>query len=158
MTEAPDEDYASEQREAIDDSLEAIAQSRSLSSTDFDELNEACEILRSIYQTGRRLPKEQKIYDLITGCIDNAQRVILVVDRNRTAPVYDYWCGELSYNGYGTRLFSVVNTREFMASKGIRGNETVIFSGWYDRGTMDRALHSGIASNSIFVLYGRFRQ
>ena len=154
MTEAPDEDYASEQREVIDDSLEAIAQSRSLSSTDFDELNEACEILRSIYQTGRRLPKEQKIYDLITGCIDNAQRVILVVDRNRTAPVYDYWCGELSYNGYGTRLFSVVNTREFMASKGIRGNETVIFSGWYDRGTMDRALHSGIASNSIFVLYG----
>lgn len=154
MTEAPDEGYASEQREVIDDSLEAIAQSRSLSPTDFDELNEACEILKSIYQTGRRLPKEQKIYDLITGCIDNAQRVILVVDRNRTAPVYDYWCGELSYNGYETRLFSVVNTREFMASKGIRGNETVIFSGWYDRGTMDRALHSGIASNSIFVLYG----
>lgn len=154
MTEAPDDGYASEQRGLIDDSLEMIAQSRSLSSSDFDELNEACEILRSIYQAGRRLPKEQKIYDLITGCIDNSQRVVLVVDRNRTAPVYDYWCSELSYNRYGTRLFSVVNTRDFMASKGIRGNETVIFSGWYDRGTMDRALHSGIASNSIFVLYG----
>lgn len=154
MTEAPDEDYASEQRELIDDSLEMIAQSRSLSFSEFSELNEACEILRSIYQAGRRLPKEQKIYDLITDCIDNAQRVVLVVDRNRTAPVYDYWCSELSYNRYGTRLFSVVNTREFMASKGMRGNETVIFSGWYDRGTMDRALHSGIASNSIFVLYG----
>lgn len=154
MTEAPDEGYASEQREVIDGSLEAIAQSRSLSPTDFDELNKACEILRLIYQPGRRLPKEQKIYDLITECIDNTQRVVLVVDRNRTAPVYDYWCGELSYNGYETRLFSVVNTREFMTSVGIRGNETVIFSGWYDRGTMDRALHSGIASNSIFVLYG----
>lgn len=154
MTEAPDEDYALQQRELIDDSLETIAQSRSLSSADFDKLKEACEILKSIYRAGHRLPKEQKIYDLITGCIDNAQRVVLVVDRNRTAPVYDYWCSELSYNRYGTKLFSVVNIREFMAAKGIRGNETVIFSGWYDRGSMDRALHSGIASNSIFVLYG----
>ena len=154
MTEAPDEDYASEQREVVDVSLEAIAQSRSLSSSDFDELNEACEILKSIYQAGRRLPKERKIYDLITECIDNAQHVILVVDRNRTAPAYDYWCDKLSCNHYGTGLFRVVNTREYMAAKGMRGDETVIFSGWYDRGTMDRALHSGIASNLILVLYG----
>lgn len=154
MTEAPDEEYSLEQREVLDDALDVISQSRSLSAAEFDELTEACDILRAIYQPGRRLPKEQRIYDLITDCIENKQRVVLVVDRNRTAPVYSYWCGELAYNGYGTKLFSVLNTRDFMASKGLRGNETVIFSGWYDRGTMDRALHSGIAANSIFVLYG----
>lgn len=154
MTEAPNKDYALNQRDIINDSLNAISRSKSLSSDDFDELNEACNILKTIYQPSRRLPKEQQIYDLITSYLDINQRVILVVDRNRTAPVYNYWCSELTDTGYETTLFSVVNTREFMASKGIQGDETVIFSGWYDRGTMDRALHSGIASNSIFVLYG----
>lgn len=154
MTEAPDENYSLEQCATVDDSLAIINQSRSLSPADFGELTEACDILKAIFRPGQRLPKEERIYDLIAGCIENDQRVVLVVDRNRTAPVYDYWCSELAYNGYETKLFSVVNTREFMASKGIHGNETVIFSGWYDRGTMDRALHSGIASNSIFVLYG----
>jgi hypothetical protein len=154
MTEAPDEAYSNRQRELIDDSLDTIRSSMILSSQEFGEITVVCDILSKFFEPGRLAPKEQRIYDLITHFLKNKSPVVLVVDRNRTEAAYKYWCGELSYNGYDTGLFTVVTTRDFLGSNSLVGDENVIFSGWYDKGTMDRCLHSGIATNMIFVLYG----
>lgn len=154
MTEAPDEQYSVLQRNIINDSVDTIRESRILGCDDFSELIEACDILTSLFEPGHRVPKEQQIYDLVTGFIDSGLPVVLVVDRNRTEAAYKYWCGELSCNGYGTELFSVMTTRDFFGGNVLTGKENIIFSGWCDKGTMDRALHSGIATNMIFVLYG----
>lgn len=154
LTEAPDDEYCELQRDLISESLEAIEDSRSLSSQEaFDELCEACSILSTIYEPGRPLPKEQQIYELIADRLEAGYPVILVVDSDRTRRAYEYWRGELEFNDYPTDGFRVINTRDFMAAKGISGKESVIFCGWYDRGVMDRAVHSGISSDMTFVLY-----
>lgn len=154
MTEAPDGEYSNRQQGLIDEALDTIRASRVLSQQDFDEVSTACDILSAFFEQGYLTPKEQSIYDLITGFLDNNLPVVLVVDRNRTTAAYDYWCGELTRNEYDTELFSVMTTREFLRSNSLSGEENIIFSGWYDKGTMDRCLHSGIAANMIFVLYG----
>lgn len=154
MTEAPDKEYSSRQQKLINGALDTIRASRVLAQQDFDELKAACDILTAFFEQGHLAPKEQKIYDLITGYLENESPVVLVVDRNRTEAAYKYWCGELAYNGYSTDLFSVMTTRDFLGSNSLGGAENVIFSGWYDKGTMDRCLHSGIVSNMLFVLYG----
>lgn len=153
MTEAPDEEYCAERRDALSESLDAIESSRSLSPEGFEDLCEACELLEQIFTPGNVLPKEEKIYDLIAGRLDYSQPVVLVVDSDRTEQVYEYWRDELEFNGYSVDGFRVMNTRDFMAARGLEGTESIIFSGWYDRGTMDRAVHSGIASDMTFVLY-----
>lgn len=154
MTEAPDEEYSERQQGLINDALDAIKASRVLDQQKFNEVSTACGILSAFFEQGHLAPKEQRIYDLITGYLDSELPVVLVVDRNRTEAAYSYWCSELAYNGYSTDLFTVMTTRDFLGSNTLTGNENVIFSGWYDKGTMDRCLHSGIASNMIFVLYG----
>lgn len=154
MTEAPDKEYSSRQRDIVDSFLDTIRSSRILSLQDFDEVRTACDILWKFFEPDQPAPKEHKIYDLITGYIDSKSPVVLVVDRNRTEAAYKYWCGELAYNGYDIGLFAVMTTRDFLGSNSLTDNENVIFSGWYDKGTMDRCLHSGIATNMIFVLYG----
>ncbi len=153
MTEAPDEEYSGRQQGLIVEALDTIRASRVLNQQEFNEVNNACNILSSFFEQGYLAPKEQNIYDLITGYLDSELPVVLVVDRNRTEAVYNYWCGELTHNGYSTDLFTVMTTRDFLGSNALTGNENVIFSGWYDKGTMDRCLHSGIASNMIVVLY-----
>lgn len=154
MTEAPDANYAQEQQSDIRNSLKGIRESRSLTTDDYAELAEACDILSAIFQPGHRLPKEEKIYERISSSVEEGQHVVLVVDKNRTEPVREYWLGEISHIGSAADLFRVVNTREYMTTGQPRKNEVVIFSGWYDRGTMDRALHSGVASTIFIVLYG----
>lgn len=153
MTEAPDEKYSDQQQGLINEALDVIQVSKILSQQEFNKVSTACEILSAFFRQGHSTPKEQKIYDLITGYLGNELPVVLVVDRNRTEAVYNYWCSELAYNGYNIDLFTVMTTRNFLGSNTLTGNENVIFSGWYDKGTMDRCLHSGIASNMIFVLY-----
>lgn len=154
MTEAPDEEYSSQQRELINGSLDTIRTSRILNPQDFDEVTVAHDILFKFFEPDQLAPKEQKIYNLVTGFIESKLPVVLVVDRNRTEAAYKYWCRELSYNGYDTSLFTVMTTRDFLGSNSFIGNENVIFSGWYDKRTMDCCLHSGIVTNMIFVLYG----
>lgn len=154
MTEAPDANYAQEQQSDIRNSLKSIRESRSLTSDDYAELAEACDILSALFQPGHRLPKEEKIYERISSSVEEGQHVVLVVDKNRTEPVRKYWLGEIAHIDSAADLFRVVNTREYMTTGQPRKNEVVIFSGWYDRGTMDRALHSGIASTTFLVLYG----
>ena len=154
MTEAPDKEYSDRQKGLVDEALDVIRASRVLNQQEFNEVSIACEILSAFFKQGHLAPKEQKIYDLITHYLGNELPVVLVVDRNRTEAAYNYWCGELALNGYDTDLFTVMTTRDFLGSNTLAGNENVIFSGWYDKGTMDRCLHSGIASNMIFVLYG----
>lgn len=154
MTEAPDEEYSCRQQKIIDEALDVIRTSRVLEQQNFNEISAACDILSAFFAQGHLAPKEQKIYDLITGYLGNDLPVVLVVDRNRTEAAYNYWCGELEYNGYSTELFSVITTRDFLESNSLDGDEYVIFSGWYDKGTMDRCVHSGIVSNMLFVLYG----
>ena len=153
MTEAPDEAYSNRMRQSILEAVEAIESSRTLSQEGFSELCSARDILLDIYRAGNVLPKEEKVYDLITDRLVAKLPVVLVVDRSRTEWVYEYWKDVLAYNDYPVDKFRVINTRDFMAGKGLRGNESVIFSGWYDRGTMDRALHSGIVADMTFVLY-----
>jgi hypothetical protein len=153
MTEAPDDEYCDLQRDLISASVEAIEVSRSLEQESFNELCEACDILSSVYEPGKPLPKEQQIYELITDRLDAGYTVVLVVDSNRTKRAYEYWRSELEFNDYSVDGFRVINTRDFMAARGIAGNECVIFSGWYDRGVMDRAVHSGISADMTFVLY-----
>lgn len=153
MTEAPDAEYCDLQKDLISGAVEAIEASRSLEQESFNELCEACDILASIYEPDKPLPKEQQIYELITDRLDAGYDVVLVVDSNRTRRAYEYWRSELEFNDYSTEGFSVINTRDFMAARGITGGECVIFSGWYDRGVMDRALHSGISADMTFVLY-----
>lgn len=153
MTEAPDDEYCDLQRDLISSSIEAIEASRSLEQESFNELCEACDILSSIYEPGKPLPKEQQIYELITDRLDAGYAVVLVVDSNRTKRAYEYWREELEFNDYSAEDFRVINTRDFMAARGIDGGECVIFSGWYDRGVMDRAVHSGISADMTFVLY-----
>ena len=154
MTEAPDEEYSDRQQGLVDGALDVIRASRVLNQQEFNEVSTACEILSAFFKQGYLAPKEQKIYELITHYLGNELPVVLVVDRNRTEAAYNYWCDELAYNGYSTDLFTVMTTRDFLGSNTLVGNESVIFSGWYDKGTMDRCLHSGIAPNMIFVLYG----
>lgn len=154
MTEAPDTNYAQEQQSDIRNSLKSIRESRSLTPEDYAELTEACEILSALFQPGHRLPKEEKIYERISSSVEGGQHVVLVVDKNRIEPVREYWLGEIAHIDSAADLFRVVNTREYMTTGQPRKNEVVIFSGWYDRGTMDRALHSGIASTTFLVLYG----
>ena len=153
MTEVPSDEYGDCQRDLISSSLEAIEASRTLSPEDFEELCEACDILSSIYGLGKSLPKEQEIYKLVTGRMDAGHTVILVVDSDKTEQVYKYWLRKLRAGGYWPENFRVINTRDYMAAKGISGNESIIFGGWYDRGTMDRAVHSGISADITFVLY-----
>ena len=154
MTEAPDVNYAQEQQSDIRNSLKIIRESRSLTPEDYAELVEACEILSAVFQLGHRLPKEEKIYERISSSVEEGQHVVLVVDKNRTRPVQEYWLGEIAHVASAANLFRVVNTREYMTTEQPSKNEVVIFSGWYDRGTMDRALHSGIAATTFLVLYG----
>lgn len=154
MTEAPNTNYAQEQQTDIHNSLKSIRESRSLTPENYAELAEACNILKSAFQPGHHLPKEEKIYERISSIIEGGQRVVLVVDRNRTEPVYKYWLGEIAHIGPASNLFRVVNTHEYMTTGRPGKDEAIIFSGWYDRGTMDRALRSGIASTTFLVLYG----
>ena len=154
MTEAPDANYAQEQQSDILNSLKIIRESRSLTPEDYAELVEACDILKAIFQPGHRLPKEEKIYERISSSVEEGQHVVLVVDKNRTEPVQKYWLGEIAHIASANNLFRVVNTHEYMTTGQPNKNEVVIFSGWYDRGTMDRALHSGIAAITFLVLYG----
>lgn len=154
MTEAPDANYAQEQQSDILNSLKIIRESRSLTPEDYAELVEACDILNAIFQPGHRLPKEEKIYERISSSVEEGQHVVLVVDKNRTEPVQKYWLGEIAHIASANNLFRVVNTHEYMTTGQPNKNEVVIFSGWYDRGTMDRALHSGIAAITFLVLYG----
>lgn len=153
MTEAPDAEYSTYQRELIKESMGIIEASRIMNQREYDELWSACHILHRFFAPGCPTPKEQKIYDLITGFLDSDLPVVLVVDRNRTEDAYSYWCRELACNGYSAELFSVMTTRDYLGSNSLTGDENIIFSGWYDKGTMDRCLHSGIASNMMFVLY-----
>lgn len=154
MTEAPDKEYSDRQQGLVGEALGVIRASRVLDQQKFNEVSTACEILSAFFKQGHLAPKEQKIYELITYYLGNELPVVLVVDRNRVEAAYSYWCGELANNGYNTGLFKVMTTRGFLGSNALAGNENVIFSGWYDKGTMDRCLHSGIVSNMIFVLYG----
>lgn len=154
MTEAPDERYCDQQTGIITDSLETIRQSRLLGREDFSELEQACAALRRIIRPGNRMPKEQQIYDLVTRFLNSELPVVLVVDRNRATDAYRYWHDELVHNGYDPRLFSVMTTRDYFSGHNLNGDEYVIFSGWYGSGIMDRALHSGMATNLFFVLYG----
>ena len=152
-SEIPNKNYCFQQLELIDEAIEIIEETRLLASDDYEQLCVTGDILKNLYKPGVALPKEEEIFNRIADALDGGRSVILVVDRSRTEEAYRYWCGELIANGYLTNKFKVLNTLEFMAEKGVRGNEYVLFSGWYDRGTMDRALHSGIASDIAFVLY-----
>lgn len=153
MTEMPNEKLYREQQAIIEESLEIIAQSRSLSQDEFNELRGACQTLQSIYKPGNPLPKEDKIYELISGLLESSLPVTLVVDKDRTKQALNYWREVLKNDGTPSQQFNVISITDFMAERGIRGDETVVFCGWYDRGTMDRAIHSGIASDIILVLY-----
>lgn len=153
MTEAPDEEYALRMRRAIEKSVSDIEASWSLPLDSFRKLCDAKEILMGIYTKGNNLPKEKTVYDLITDKITENLPVVLVVDRSRTEWVYEYWKRELERNHYSVDKFRVINTKQFMAESGLRGNDRVIFSGWYGRDVMDRALHSGIVADMTFVLY-----
>lgn len=154
MTETPDANYAQEQQSDIRNSMKSIRESRSLTPEDYAELVEARDILNAIFQPGHRLPKEEKIYERISSGVEAGKHVVLVVDKNRTEPVQKYWLGKIAHIASATNLFRVVNTREYMTTGRPSKNEVVIFSGWYDRGTMDRALHSGISATTFLVLYG----
>lgn len=153
MTEAADKEYSLRMRRTIEASVDDIEASWSLSPTSFSALCDARDLLLKIFEEGNVLPKEEMVYDLITERISARQSVVLVVDRSRTKWVYDYWKSELECNDYSVDRFRVINTKDFMAESGLRGNDRVIFSGWYGRDVMDRALHSGIVADMTFVLY-----
>lgn len=153
MTEAPDKDYCSLQAKRIDDALDIIKDSRIYNQDEFVEISHACMILHQFFKPGRLAPKEQEIYELITSYLESNLPVVLVVDRSRTEAANAYWCDQLASNGYATGLFSVVTTYEFLKGSKFTGDANVIFSGWYDRSTMDRSLHSGLAANMILALY-----
>jgi hypothetical protein len=153
MTEAPDKEYCSHQAQRIDDALDIIKDSRIFNQDEFAEISHACTILHQFFRPGRLAPKEQEIYELITSYLESNLPVVLVVDRSRTEAANAYWRDQLASNGYDTGLFSVVTTYEFLKGSKLPDDTTVIFSGWYDRSTMDRSLHSGLAANMIFVLY-----
>lgn len=152
-TEIPTSDYCAEQRRAVDEALSDIKRSGILSNKDWSDLRVACERVKECLRSDRALPKEDAAYETISGRLLAGQAVVLVVDRSRSGSVRDYWVEELEYNDCPVDRFSVLNTREFMAEKGLQGDECAVFSGWYDRGTMDRALHSGIASDVVLLLY-----
>lgn len=152
-TEIPSSEYCLEQRQTVNEALSDIERSGILNRWDWSDLRVACERVKECLRSDRALPKEDAAYEAISGRLLAGQPVVLVVDRSRSGSVYDYWVDELEYNDCPVDRFSVLNTREFMAGKGLQGDECAVFSGWYDRGTMDRALHSGIASDVVLLLY-----
>lgn len=153
MSEPPSEDYCARRAEMMDNALDEIADSRTLTEASFEELEDACKALARFYQQGFIPPKEEKLFETLSLRIEGSGCVTLVVDQERTDQALLYWKRELEENGIPSDSLKVANIRDFMASRGISGNEPVVFCGWYDRGTMDRAIHAGIASDLTLILY-----
>ena len=154
MTEAPDKQYSDLQCDIINSARKLIEDSRVLMLPDYNLLVEACGILTAVFRAGHRMPKEQVIYDLIVDGIEDDLSTILVVDRNRVDEVYAYWAKELELNEYSVKQFKVIAVRDYLRGKYLGSQDRVIFSGWYDKGTMVKALHAGLANNVYLVLYG----
>ena len=153
MTESADEEYSDRMHALIRNAVSEIKESWSLSRESFDELCVARDLLFAIYTPGNIMPKEKKVRELIESKIGEKKSTVLVVDRSRTEWVRDYWVREFQRDGIDTSKFRVINTKDFMSENGLRRNDSVIFSGWYGRDIMDRALHSGIVADMTFVLY-----
>ena len=154
MTEAPDKKYSDLQCDIINSARELIEDSRVLMLPDYNLFVEACGILTAVFRAGHRMPKEQVIFDLIVDGIEDDLSTILVVDRNRVDEVYAYWAKELELNEYSVKQFKVIAVRDYLRGKYLGSQDRVIFSGWYDKGTMVKALHAGLANNVYLVLYG----
>ena len=156
LTMRPDENYCFERSESIKGSLNAILKSSSLTEEECGDLQEACRILASVFNPTRHLPKEDEILKIVSGRLGEfGQSVTLVVDTDRTERAFEYWRKRVSDEGLPTDRLHVVNVYGFIAEKGSSKDkgDSVVFCGWYDRGTMDRAIHSGISSDVSLVLY-----
>lgn len=153
-TDVPAEDYCRHQQQIIDDSFETIEASGMMDDETCDELERACNVLKECNEPGAILPKEEKTYDLLSLHLDAEDDVVLVVGDGRVSEVRKYWIEELKYNKFDTTKLKVMSMLDFMAGKGLRGTEYAYISGWFDRGSMDRALHAGVTHAVTPLLYG----
>lgn len=141
----------------IDEAASALVGDIALNSEERRLVRAAAEDLKELCAPNCALPKENEVYFWIK---DKAQhltgKIILVVHKARIEEALEYWLDEIEIK-QGIALkdrLRVETVSHFLKRPALNEEDSALFCGWFDRGTMDRLQNSGIVNrNALLLLY-----
>lgn len=141
----------------IDEAANALVKDIALNSEEKDLVRAAENDLKELCAPNRALPKENEVYFWIKDKAKHRTgKIIIIVHKARSEEALRYWLDEIeTKEGIALKnRLKVERVSHFLRRSALTEEDSVLFCGWFDRGTMDRLLNSGIINrNALLLLY-----
>ena len=138
--------------EKIEEILCGEKSSRTLSPVQEQTIDNICSLLRRLTARGEIPSKQEKVWERIIA-LDGDPLYLVVSDAGSRDEEQRYWRHALERGGKSLDSLTVLSLREFMRMDLSEDPAYVIFSGWFNREDIGRALMSGNSRFYYSLLY-----
>ena len=128
--------------EEIEEMLCGEKSSRTLSPVQEQMIDNICSLIRRLTARGEIPPKQEKVWERIIA-LDGDPLYLVVSDAGSRDEERRYWRYALERGGKSLDSLTVLSLREFMRMDRSEDPAYAIFSGWFNREDIGRALMSG---------------
>lgn len=136
----------------IEERLCGEKSSKTLSPVQGQMIDNICSLLRRLAARGEIPPKQEKVWERIIA-LDGDPLYLVVSDAGSCDEERRYWSYALERGEKSLDSLTVLNLHEFMRTDLSEESAYVIFSGWFNREEIGRALMSGNSRFYYSLLY-----